>query len=79
MQEQYHSARGSARVIWYAAPFPVPEVPMGQRIRRSLTILTFFAVAAALAAGGPALAQEKPRSGGELIFVGGHLSERSSP
>ena len=43
---------------------------MGQRIRRSLTILTCFAIAAALAAAGPALAQEKPRSGGELVFVG---------
>src|SRR5206468_129516 len=70
LQEQYHRARGSARVIWYAAPFPSPEVSMGQRIRRSLTILTCFAVAAALAAAVPALAQEKPRSGGELIFVG---------
>jgi hypothetical protein len=43
---------------------------MGQRIRRSLTILTGFAIAAALAVAGPALAQEKPRSGGELVFVG---------
>ena len=43
---------------------------MGQRIRRSLTILTYFAVAAALAVAGPALAQDKPRSGGELVFVG---------
>ena len=41
---------------------------MGQRTRRSLMILTCFA-AAALAAAGPALAQEKPRTGGELIFI----------
>ena len=42
---------------------------MGRRARRSLMILTCFMVAAAPAAFGPALAQEKPRSGGELIFV----------
>ena len=43
---------------------------MGQRARRSLGILTCFALASALVAANPAHAQEKPRHGGELIFVG---------
>src|SRR5215467_1900246 len=49
---------------------PLSEVPMGQRARRSLMILTSFAVAAVLATAGPASAQDKPRYGGELVFVG---------
>src|SRR5262245_63774185 len=43
---------------------------MGQCARRSRLILTCFAIGASLAAIGPAHAQEKPRPGGELVFVG---------
>ena len=43
---------------------------MGQCARRSRLILTCFAIAGLLAAIGPAHAQDKPRYGGELVFVG---------
>src|SRR5215467_13641414 len=49
---------------------PSSEVLMGQCARRSRLILTCFAIAASLAAIGPAHAQDKPRYGGELVFVG---------
>jgi len=42
---------------------------MVQRAGRSLGIMTCFALAAALLAANPAPAQEKPRYGGELVFV----------
>src|SRR6266481_5069297 len=56
----------------------LPRAPSGRlalggldmtRFLRSLTILGGFAVTLALAALGPAAAQEQPRAGGELIFV----------
>ncbi|HTY79135.1 MAG TPA: ABC transporter substrate-binding protein, partial [Candidatus Bathyarchaeia archaeon] len=44
---------------------------MGQRgIRPLATFASFLAVAAVLSAPGPTQAQDKPRSGGELVFVG---------
>jgi len=44
---------------------------MGQRGIRPLAIFaSFLAVAAVLSAPGPTQAQDKPRSGGELVFVG---------
>src|SRR5215469_4517098 len=49
---------------------PSSEVLMGQCARRSRLILTCFAIAGLLAAIGPAHAQDKPRYGGELVFVG---------
>ena len=39
------------------------------RFSRSLTILGCLGLALSLAAPAPAVAQEKPRSGGELVFV----------
>src|SRR5712691_10013975 len=50
--------------------FPLHRRPaMMQRAGRSLWILTCLATIGALAAAAPAAAQDKPRYGGELIFV----------
>jgi hypothetical protein len=43
---------------------------MRQHARRSLAILTCFVLVATLGPVAPASAREKPRYGGELIFVG---------
>src|SRR2546426_2373781 len=45
------------------------RLTMKQRARRSRWILTCLAILATLGAAAPAAAQDKPRYGGELIFV----------